>query len=36
MAGLSIRKMAFFAYPPEKVYFSDYMIVAPEVGGILR
>jgi site-specific recombinase XerD len=28
--------MAFFAYPPEKVYFSDYMIVAPEVGGILR
>ena len=22
-AGLSIRKMAFFAYPPEKVYFSD-------------
>jgi hypothetical protein len=25
-----------FAYPPEKVYFSDYMIGAPAVRGILR
>jgi hypothetical protein len=25
-----------FAYPPDKVYFSDYMIVAPAVRGILR
>jgi hypothetical protein len=28
--------MGIFAYPPEKVYFSDYMIGAPAVRGILR
>jgi hypothetical protein len=25
-----------FAYPPEKVYTSDYRVVVPKAAGILR
>ncbi len=30
------RTLGIFAYPPAKVYFSDYMIVASAVRDILR